>query len=376
MSDSNGSDSSNEGTEGRRRHWNIDLELSKPVITHIETINRKYSEPHRFYHNKNHIATMWIAISEAEEAQELTHLEAWYLRIATQLHDYVYDPYKTDNESQSAEHLKILYPGLSDRDKYVITVLILSTAVDTYKAYPRGSDDNEVDFLVDWIRYLDLISFSEQQHLLPGNFINIMKEYQMYPYPAFREANLGVLETFRHTPYMPEHVYKWYTSWVKSYRPKIGVFALSANPFHIGHMSVLEQAEKVFDKVIIMHPTISKEHDDRIRKTLPFHEIISFKGLLIDQLRPLWEYADLTLIRGLRNGNDLEYEINMHAINNDLGMYVPTVYYITAFPHISSTVIRDIETISEVSKFIPDKYNYYTGSVNKYDYDAPWKITT
>jgi len=35
-------------------------------------------------------------------------------------------------------------------------------------------------------------------------------------------------------------------------QPHIGVFAGSFNPFHKGHYNVLQKAEKLFDKVIIL----------------------------------------------------------------------------------------------------------------------------
>jgi len=53
------------------------------------------------------------------------------------------------------------------------------------------------------------------------------------------------------------------------------------------------------------------------------------------------------VIRGLRNGNDLQYEQNMLYWNEDLGLEVPTVFFICdrKLGHISSSAIRGLNGI-------------------------------
>ena len=148
--------------------------------------------------------------------------------------------------------------------------------------------------------------------------------------------------------------------YVQRYRPKIGIYAGSFNPFHIGHMSVLEQADKIFDKVIVASPKIQEKSNARtsLQKVLPFHECVEFDGLLVDYIKQVQKYADVTLIRGLRNGNDLEYEVNMKRVNCDLAGHThDTVYFVTDKPHVSSTVVRSLRAI-EVECYIPTKYSY------------------
>jgi hypothetical protein len=38
---------------------------------------------------------------------------------------------------------------------------------------------------------------------------------------------------------------------LRNWKPNIGIFPASFNPAHIGHLNILEKAEKIFDKVII-----------------------------------------------------------------------------------------------------------------------------
>lgn len=335
----------------------------------MKYIRQKYMEPHRCYHGWFHIKNMLQRLDYIEGKYKEANLEYGYrfdnVRMAVWLHDYVYDPFRTDNEEKSADYIKTFFPEINDYDYKVVYNLILATKVETDKQETK-SGDQYLDECIHEIRHLDLMAFDTDDHLLPENFVKIMREYQRYPFSEFREGNLKVIDFILDAGYTTDSTQEWYTQWVKHYRPKIGIYAGSFNPFHIGHLSVLEQAERVFDKVIIMCPNKGKFHCDDLRKVLPFHEIICFEGLLIDQLKIHAEYADITLVRGLRDGNDLSYEINMHSINKDLGMDVPTMYFITNLPHISSTVVRDLKFTGRQKEFIPTKYDYYTGNENPY----------
>ncbi len=53
------------------------------------------------------------------------------------------------------------------------------------------------------------------------------------------------------------------------------------------------------------------------------------------------------VVRGLRNGTDLQYEMNQQYWNEDLGLNVPIVYFITdrKLSHISSSAIREIKCL-------------------------------
>ena len=132
--------------------------------------------------------------------------------------------------------------------------------------------------------------------------------------------------------------------------PKIGVFAGTFNPFHIGHKNILEQAEKMFDKVIIaVGKNKSKQgsaHINELRSKLPRHQIDYYSGFLTDYLR--CKDYDVTLIRGLRNGQDLQYEQNMRSTIKDLDKDVKIVYYLcdSAVEHISSSMVKEIQAIN------------------------------
>lgn len=140
--------------------------------------------------------------------------------------------------------------------------------------------------------------------------------------------------------------------------PTIGLYAGSFNPLHIGHLSVIKQAVEVFDKVVVAKG-INPQKTDKITNAYPlpvkflkdmYVETRVYNTLLTDLIKELEnEYFNVVLVRGLRNGADLEYEQNLIAFLR--GMYpqlkVATFYCDPSFRHISSSALRDIQKFSE-----------------------------
>ncbi len=129
---------------------------------------------------------------------------------------------------------------------------------------------------------------------------------------------------------------------------KTAIYPGSFNPWHEGHRDILDKALLVFDKVII---AIYGDYK-RVVNTEWFElylsnkiEVIKFnKQLLKDVIE---KYKPMAIIRGLRNGNDLQYEQNLQYWNEDLGIKIPTVYFVSGrdVSHISSTIIRELDEI-------------------------------
>ena len=150
---------------------------------------------------------------------------------------------------------------------------------------------------------------------------------------------------------------------------KVAIYPGSFNPLHEGHIDVIEKTLRVFDKVIVargINPDKEfnlKQDNERFAEyvssvlfdNLPHHKhhIISkvtgfvFQGLFKD-------FIDLikqpnVIIKGLRNGRDLEYEKDQQYWNEDLGIEIPTFYIIAdrKLAHISSSAIKSIEKFKE-----------------------------
>lgn len=117
----------------------------------------------------------------------------------------------------------------------------------------------------------------------------------------------------------------------------IGFYAGSFDPFTYGHLEVVMQAAKIFDKVIIgmgvnndkkprfdrgkMKKAIEESMESYAIKNV---EVIMYDGLTFMQNSE--RLNDFFLIRGLRNGTDYEYEEQLAQINKKIG-YTDTLYF-------------------------------------------------
>lgn len=142
---------------------------------------------------------------------------------------------------------------------------------------------------------------------------------------------------------------------------KIAIYPGSFNPWHPGHTNVVEQALKVFDKVIIargLNPDklTGEEFLMQLKDTsfvnVPIPDwsglvdVTSFTGLLTDFVKQTHAHA---VIKGLRNAQDLEYERAQEYWNNVLGLNIPT-YYVMAPAHLlhySSSALRTLNTFKK-----------------------------
>ena len=144
----------------------------------------------------------------------------------------------------------------------------------------------------------------------------------------------------------------------------IALYAGSFDPFTNGHLDILEQASKIFDKVII---AVACNHEKTgflpVEKRLLIitestsHlnnvEITSYEGLTVDFAK---EKNANVLIRGIRNSKDFEYEFEMAQINKKLNSGISIVFLTPKQENIciSSSMVREIlEFNGDVSSFIP-----------------------
>lgn len=138
---------------------------------------------------------------------------------------------------------------------------------------------------------------------------------------------------------------------------KVALYPGSFNPWHIGHADILYKASQVFDKIIVCQminleknynsviltkDTVETLLDKQNMKLSCDYEIESYPGLMVDAVYNLECNA---VIRGLRNSKDFEYEANLMYWNQELGLKVPVVCFISEqdYTHISSSSIRVLE---------------------------------
>lgn len=143
----------------------------------------------------------------------------------------------------------------------------------------------------------------------------------------------------------------------------------SFDPITNGHIDVLVQALKVSPKVIVaigIHPgkTPLFSFEERaelirlsIKEALPERagdvSIVSFSNLVVDAAR---NHNAFLLIRGLRDGTDLDYEMQMAGMNRQMAPDVQTVFLpagVASRP-ITATLVRQIAAMGgDVSAFVP-----------------------
>ncbi|CAN7360988.1 pantetheine-phosphate adenylyltransferase [Neorhizobium tomejilense] len=143
----------------------------------------------------------------------------------------------------------------------------------------------------------------------------------------------------------------------------------SFDPMTHGHLDVLVQALNVADKVIVaigIHPgkvpmfTFEERAElisASLAEALPGKanqvSVVSFDKLVVDAARA---NGAALLIRGLRDGTDLDYEMQMAGMNRQMAPDIQTVFLPagTASRPITATLVRQIAAMGgDVSAFVP-----------------------
>lgn len=143
----------------------------------------------------------------------------------------------------------------------------------------------------------------------------------------------------------------------------------SFDPMTNGHIDVLEQALALCDRLVVgigVHPGKAPMFSFDERASLISHvvqsefperaedvTVTSFSGLVIEAAA---EAEATVLVRGLRDGTDLDYEMQMAGMNRAMAPSITTVYA-PAYPesrHITATLVRQIAKMGgDVTPFVP-----------------------
>jgi pantetheine-phosphate adenylyltransferase len=150
---------------------------------------------------------------------------------------------------------------------------------------------------------------------------------------------------------------------------RTAIYGGSFDPLTNGHLDVLKGALAVADKVFVaigIHPgkapLFSFEErvrliEDSARAELKEHaeriEVVAFDNLIIDAAR---DHGASILIRGLRDGTDLDYEMQMAGMNETMAPDLQTVF-LPASPSvrtITATLVRQIASMGgDIRPFVP-----------------------
>ena len=132
---------------------------------------------------------------------------------------------------------------------------------------------------------------------------------------------------------------------------KKAVFPGSFDPITLGHVDIITRGLPLFDEIILAIGVNSDKKymfslEDRLKflketfKDEPKIKVETYKGMTVEFCKQ--QNAEF-ILRGLRNGIDLEFEKTIGQTNYKLSG-VETVFFITSSgkSHISSTVVRDV----------------------------------
>ena len=147
---------------------------------------------------------------------------------------------------------------------------------------------------------------------------------------------------------------------------KIALYAGSFDPMTNGHLDVLNAAFGMADHVIVaigVHPGKTplfsfEQRASLIRAALPDADnqlsVVSFDGLVVEAAA---EAGANLIIRGIRDGTDFDYEMQMAGMNAAMAPELQTVF-VPAKPasrFITATLVRQIATMGgDVSSFVPE----------------------
>lgn len=145
---------------------------------------------------------------------------------------------------------------------------------------------------------------------------------------------------------------------------KIGFYAGSFDPFTEGHLHIVRESAKLFDKVIIgigIQPKKTPRFDKELmkngieavlkRENINNAEVIIYNNLSVDTAK---KYNATFLIRGIRNDMDYQYEENLASINEEISG-IDTIYIRSgSLGNISSSMVMELlEHNADVSKYLP-----------------------
>lgn len=318
-----------------RLHLINDLGIKNNMI---DQIIEKWCESHRYYHNIDHLFDILDSLETEWSEGNIDIAEYQVLSVSALFHDVIYDPRSNQNEEESIKYYK---DTVTDIDQRVINV-ILSTKY-------RKEPDNRLPQIF-W-NIDNSILRSDINDLLEYE-VRIRKEFQFVDYSVYKEERINFLKSCI-GKFDNDDNLRFLINYIENYKLKVGFYPGSFNPLHIGHMNVIEKSEEIFDKIIIgvgVNPEKDTEHIekeiDSLKRTLN-RQVIDYQGLTTDVITQLGDEGDVdvTLIRGIRNSTDLNYENDQLKFMKEISGSDVKVIYIPCdekYNHISSSKIRKL----------------------------------
>ena len=147
---------------------------------------------------------------------------------------------------------------------------------------------------------------------------------------------------------------------------KIAIYPGSFDPVTRGHLSIIERAANIFDRLIVCvmvnagkKPMFNQqERVDMIRKVtthLPNVEVDCSSDLLAEYARTK---GSCVIVKGLRAGSDFENEFQMALINRKINPDLDTMFLTTEhqYMYLSSSIVKELGSYGvELRDFLPEE---------------------
>ena len=150
---------------------------------------------------------------------------------------------------------------------------------------------------------------------------------------------------------------------------RVGLYPGSFDPVTHGHVDIVRRAADLVDRLVIAIGTHHDKHPlftakERVKLTSEVLEPVARKAGLELEVKT---YDNLTvdaakaaratiIVKGLRNADDFDYEMQMAGMNHALAPGIETVF-LAASPdtrHIAASLVRQIAAMGgDVSPFVP-----------------------
>jgi pantetheine-phosphate adenylyltransferase len=152
---------------------------------------------------------------------------------------------------------------------------------------------------------------------------------------------------------------------------RTAIYTGSFDPITNGHVDIIVRSAKLVDRLVVAVGAhhgktpvftpderlamIQREVGDRVRAAGADLVVTTFSGLAVDAAR---EAGATIIIRGLRDGSDFDYEIQMSTMNAIMAPEAESVF-LAASPdcrHIAASLVRQIAAMGgDVSEFVPSE---------------------
>jgi pantetheine-phosphate adenylyltransferase len=331
----------------------------------VKFVELKYNEKHRSFHTCDHVNKILKRIEESGTSVKNTRILVW----VALFHDIVYEPWvkrsSRNGESISDEDVSAELFELTYKELFIHSMFGLGLSVDEIEEVKKiirqtaGHTGTSVLEMMFNTYDTEILSASTLSELIEYEH-QIFKEYSFNRIDLYIRYRCEFLEKYS----VKHPLLSQLAEYVKSRPYKIAFYPGTFNPFHKGHLDVLEKAEKIFDKVVIIQGHNPDKNDQNLSnlysiKSLGNREFVEMWGNIIEQVfspnNPISKYNPV-MIRGVRNSHDLLYEDTYIKFCKEIQNNLQAILILCdhSLSHISSSSLRSLNSMKSLD--IYEKY--------------------